>query len=421
VRTFFRKHLFPLIICSGILIYLGLWITTELLSSYKIKLREQHQTVLIINKALRMMVKTQLEKENTDYRELENIFKSLVDSTGLEFIKLEGGNKRLAGVNDRKKFNLDYSGSSGYFVREHTFIMWHQIQIPGSGGTPENYKLITGIDTRGHFKDVKPDVRLIFMIFIASFVAVALFFFYWSCLNSKKDVQERLKAALSNREHYEELSLAATGLAHETKNPLGIIRGLAQQIADSDDNPGNSRQMAKDIMEEADITTARLGDFLSYARLRSPELSGINAVEQINRIKNLIIEDFENSGIKLETQVEPLTILADAEMLSQILLNLLMNSLKFTEKGCHAAIILRKTTRDNAELIVEDSGSGIPADVLPGVFKPYISKRADGYGIGLAIVKRIVEQSGWRIHIESTAGKGTKVIINDIKTLSGEN
>ena len=78
----------------------------------------------------------------------------------------------------------------------------------------------------------------------------------------------RLQLEQKGRSHVEELSLAASGLAHETKNPLGIIRGLAQRIEQSATAPSEVRSQAGQIQEEADRAVGYLGDFLSYARTR---------------------------------------------------------------------------------------------------------------------------------------------------------
>ena len=93
-------------------------------------------------------------------------------------------------------------------------------------------------------------------------------------------------------------------------------------------------------MEETDVTTARLGDFLSYAKIRSPNPERLNAKAHIERIAGLMRDDFSDVGVSLETDVEPLAIEADPDMLSQILVNLLTNCLKFTEKGDKVAIKL---------------------------------------------------------------------------------
>jgi signal transduction histidine kinase len=133
---------------------------------------------------------------------------------------------------------------------------------------------------------------------------------------------------------------------------------------------------------------------------------------------DLIRDDMKNAGVVLLTEVDQVKILADKDMLSQILVNLLTNSLRYCHEGGVVKVELKKKRGHVAELLVSDDGEGIPEDILPNIFKPYFTNSASGYGIGLAIVKRIVEQSGWMIKVNSKVGKGTTVIIYNIQVVS---
>ncbi len=239
-----------------------------------------------------------------------------------------------------------------------------------------------------------------------------------SLLVRNRRLHQELLAATQRRIQVEELTLAAAGLAHETKNPLGIIRGLAQQIAADDADDTDARQKAEQIMEEADVTTARLGDFIRYAKMREPEFSEVNALPYLTEICELVRRDFESNGVTFELDLSDLRIIADREMLSQILLNLLNNCLKATESGSRVLIELQRERGNTACLTVSDTGLGISKDFLPFVFKPYMSRSRGGYGLGLAIVKRIVERSGWDISLESEEGKGTAIRITGVRVVA---
>ncbi|NOY74695.1 MAG: HAMP domain-containing histidine kinase [Kiritimatiellaeota bacterium] len=255
---------------------------------------------------------------------------------------------------------------------------------------------------------------LLLYLYIAECVVALLFFLVWYHQIRMEEFSKRIEEEKDRRHEVDELGLAAAGLAHETKNPLGVIRGLAQNIADDVSNDEKTREKARNIMEETDVTTARLGAFLSYAKFRSPTPEPVDACECLERIASLLLDDFANAGVALNTALVQVVIEADRDMLSQVVMNLLTNSLKFTPKKGVVTLSLEPEAAEFARIKVADTGAGIPAAILPEVFKPYVTKRKGGYGIGLAIVKRIADQAGWSIAIESIEGKGTTVVLGRI-------
>ena len=286
--------------------------------------------------------------------------------------------------------------------------------FPLDSYSEESMKEALRRDLRPLLNDLEVQQDLITAVVAMGTALTALLFISWSYASRNRELKERLDAAMSRKSEIDEIGLAAAGLAHETKNPLGVIRGLAQNIADDPSIPDSARGKAREIMEETDVTTARLGDFLSYAKIRSPNPERLNAKAHIERIAGLMRDDFSDVGVSLETDVEPLAIEADPDMLSQILVNLLTNCLKFTEKGDKVAIKLTSDKKGRATLSVSDTGAGIPPDILPKVFKPYVTRSAGGCGIGLAIVKRIADQAGWNVKVSSSEGRGTDVSISNI-------
>ena len=262
--------------------------------------------------------------------------------------------------------------------------------------------------------DMSAKHNLITYIFLVGCIGLLFIFLSWTFSIRNRELMVRLDMVLSKKEQVDELGLAAAGLAHETKNPLGVIRGLAQTISNKSENSPETRKKAREIMEETDVTTARLGDFLSYARFRSPVPEEINSVDFLERLSSLLKDDFENAGVELRTEISPAILMADKDMLSQVLMNLLTNSLRFTDKGNYVTLSCQTRNNKYAELEVSDTGTGIEAKLLPEIFKPYVTKGAGGYGIGLAIVKRIVEQADWKINVKSKENIGTNILISNI-------
>ncbi len=109
------------------------------------------------------------------------------------------------------------------------------------------------------------------------------------------------------------LSLSAAGVAHETKNPLGIIRGLAQRIEQSKAIPDEERERAGQIVDEADRAGSRLGEFLAYARLRGGQQSAVAVAPVLDHASTVLREDFEAAGVALEVKSDSSPIVADRE------------------------------------------------------------------------------------------------------------
>ncbi len=267
---------------------------------------------------------------------------------------------------------------------------------------------------KGRMESVGQQSRLVALGFFVGAVGVAaltLAMLYSSRLNALREEMARQRG---RRMEVEEMGLAAAGLAHETKNPLGLMRGMAQRIASGSLPKGEVDELATRIIDQADLTSSRLGDFLRYAGVREPAFQTIDAEAALKKIASLLEGDFSLAGVALECSSDKTSIEADPEMLSQILVNLLLNALKFTPQGGKVRLSLRKAFGSKAVLTVSDNGKGISSEILPQIFKPYFSKRAGGCGLGLAIVKRLVDRSGWEIEAESSEGKGAVFTIKGI-------
>lgn len=232
-------------------------------------------------------------------------------------------------------------------------------------------------------------------------------------------LRRTLQLERAERAHLEELRLAAAGLAHETKNPLGIISGLAQRIARQARDADSVQEMADEIVDEADRASVRLGEFIRYARHPEPRVQIVDARKLVDHVRVALTPDFESAGVVLETTIEPLRIDADPEMLMQLLTNLLLNGVQASERGKRVSVTLARTGQA-ARLTIADHGRGIPKDKQEEVLKPYVTARPGGHGLGLAIVKRIADRHGWTLALDSTVGVGTTITITGIKLASSE-
>jgi len=251
------------------------------------------------------------------------------------------------------------------------------------------------------------------MLLLAASVAA------WIMAIRSRLLAEQLRTERARSAHLQDLGLAAAGLAHETKNPLGIISGIAQQIARNREIPEQSRMMIETIIDEVDKSASRLGHFMTFARQREIRAVPLDIHELAARIAEILQPEFDAAGVALEVNCPRMMIVADEDMLRQVLVNLLLNSLQASLNGSRVEIRMEQHG-GRASLVVADQGCGILPQLLPDIFKPYVAGNPDGHGLGLAIVKRFTEDHGWMIKAESHIDQGTVITISGIKLSQGE-
>lgn len=228
----------------------------------------------------------------------------------------------------------------------------------------------------------------------------------------RRRLEADLAVARERASQNERLAQLGAGLAHETKNPLGLVRGLAQAITQA---PGENRakQLAGDIVDETDRTVGQINSFLSMARPKDPELTDVDLDALLAELLPLVQPDADRAGAQIHRDPSGLRVKADRNLLRRAVLNLLLNSVRAVKAGGRIRL---ETTRSgaSASLSIGDDGVGIaPAD-LPRVTEPYFSRFENGCGLGLAITEQIARAHGWRLHIDSAPGKGTTVTIHGL-------
>jgi len=208
--------------------------------------------------------------------------------------------------------------------------------------------------------------------------------------------------------HLRELSQAAAGLAHETRNPLSLIRGWTQRLAQAD-LPAEQRQQAHAVVEECDRVAARINQFLAFAKPSEPKSEAVDVEQLIKELTLLVEPDLEAKKLTLTSSVsQPAPIVrADREMLRQALFNLVWNAIHFTPEKEKVEISVRTGDDDTVRIEVADRGPGVPPEKGAALFTPYFTTRPDGTGLGLAIVRRIAIAHGWTAGYAPRPGGGS--------------
>jgi two-component system, NtrC family, sensor histidine kinase HydH len=153
-------------------------------------------------------------------------------------------------------------------------------------------------------------------------------------------------------------------------------------------------------------------NFLRFSKPSIPEAKPLELRALLERVLSLLAFEAADDGVTIETAFDPTlsTVAGDEGQLSQVFLNLGINALQAMPEG-GALVVRTRLDRGWAEVAVEDSGQGIEPDILAHIFDPYFTTHPRGVGLGLAIAHRIVEGHQGTMDVESTAGKGTTMIV----------
>jgi nitrogen fixation/metabolism regulation signal transduction histidine kinase len=208
----------------------------------------------------------------------------------------------------------------------------------------------------------------------------------------------------------------ARRLAHEIKNPLTPIQLSAERLqfklADKLSN-GDADMLARGtqtIINQVQSMKRMVDDFRDYARLPAPEVAALELNELIGEVLGL----YESSSAQIETRlVDDLPpVLGDATQLRQIIHNLLRNAEDALEGREESRIsIATEVVGHYARLLIFDNGPGFPVELLPRIFEPYVTTKARGTGLGLPIVKKIVEEHLGTIEISNAPEGGARIDI----------
>jgi signal transduction histidine kinase len=237
----------------------------------------------------------------------------------------------------------------------------------------------------------------------------------WRNLAKSAELQIRLVRASELTTHLREMNLAAAGLAHETRNPLNIIRGMAQMICKRADAPPEIQERSRAIVDETDKVTAQLNEFINYSRPREVRRSPLKLNSVINEVVRALNYDVEEKQLRLEFNGEPVTIEADEQLLRQALFNLVMNAIQAVGPNGQIQISTRRSGAAEATLEVCDDGPGVPVERRQEIFRPYFTTQQKGTGLGLAVVQQIVLAHGWEIECLPNDPKGAIFRITHLK------
>ncbi|MGA8776610.1 MAG: ATP-binding protein [Terriglobales bacterium] len=224
---------------------------------------------------------------------------------------------------------------------------------------------------------------------------------------------EQAQAEARRSERLAALGQLSAGLAHEIRNPLGVIKGsaemLTQKLQASDEL---SRELAGYISTEVNRLSALVTEFLDFARPLHAQLQPGSVTAVLDRALEIVAFRWKGNPVRVERHYEdelpqvPL----DESLCEQAFLNLVQNAYEAMEEHGGTlrveAGIATVHEREGVQLVLADTGTGIPDALREEIFNPFVTTKKTGVGLGLSIVSKIIDGHGGSIHVENSAQGG---------------
>jgi len=230
-------------------------------------------------------------------------------------------------------------------------------------------------------------------------------------LASIVDISERkrLEMQLRRAERLAELGTLASGMAHEIGTPMNVILGRAEYLLQRAADEGTKKGLTT-IITQVERITKVMKQLLAFARRRTPEWRIIDLSEIVDDTLEMFQERIAQSCITIDKTIESSLppVRADRDQLIQVLINLVMNSIHAMPEGGQLKLSLAREG-SHVCLSLSDTGHGMPEAIRSKVFEPFFTTKdfGKGTGLGLTVVKGIIEEHGGTIDVESIVGTGT--------------
>ena len=252
----------------------------------------------------------------------------------------------------------------------------------------------------------------LFVVFILVAVGSLLSLLTLRGLKGSRIRLGRIEKELQRSERLAALGKVAAGVAHELRNPLSSIKGLAILLQSKfNGEKGKGGVEAADLLvQEVERLNRSIGELLDYAKPAKLNKISVDVNAVVDKTVLLVNMDLEDRDIALDLHLADALpeMEGDEDKLNQVFLNLLLNGIQAMDDGGRLTVSSKQMGR-NVLVVVEDTGTGVSHENLQKIFDPYFTTKRDGTGLGLAMSAKIIEEHGGEIILTSRQGEGTRV------------
>lgn len=223
----------------------------------------------------------------------------------------------------------------------------------------------------------------------------------------------RLKEQLSRAERLSSLGEMAAGISHEIRNPLGIIRSSAELLKKKMVGIDPANSFPDIIVEESTRLNNIINDFIKFARPGEPSLVACRVEDVIEKNILFLTTQIEKKGYIINTRIDEnlAEIIADGDMLYQAFLNILLNAMQAMPAGGIVQVAI-EAVNGIVRVQFDDEGEGIPDEILDKIWDPFFTTKETGTGLGLGLVKNIIESHGGLVRIENRPVRGVRITVD---------
>ncbi len=227
-------------------------------------------------------------------------------------------------------------------------------------------------------------------------------------LKEQTDILFQTEEQLRRADRLSALGELSAGMAHEIRNPLGSIKGAVEILKDDYRPDEDKYEFILILLKETERLNRIVQEFLGFARPKQPEFQFADLNEAIESVLTLTALEARKTGVRIDKKLD-WTIgkrSLDAGMLKQAFLNIVLNAIQAMPGG--GVLTVESGIRGDAiEVVIRDTGIGIPEENRKKLFSPFFTTKKNGTGLGLAITYRIIQNHRGSIDVKSEQGKGT--------------
>jgi two-component system sensor histidine kinase PilS (NtrC family) len=370
--------------------------------------------------------KQALKIKEQDYQKLEVLYRNIIESIGSGLLTVDKKNK-ISFFNRAAEIITGYKLSRVYGVRLHDIFP----KLQEAAGNSEQTEHCEGTRSRFEISFNRSDGTLIHLGFSRSMLKdtdgnIQGTIYAFQDVTRLKQMEEHVKLV----DRLAAIGRLATGMAHEIRNPLASMSGSIQMLKETLELDSANKRLMDIVLKETNRLDQLLSDFVLFTHPddRKREWVDLNGI--INDTLQLVSYNPLKNGIEVEKNLQGSPMVeADSQQLKQVFWNLFINALQAMGDGGRLTVSTRVMQYDSlhesrrehldknagtewTEIVIADTGKGIPKSYLDKIFDPFFTTKEKGIGLGLAIVYSIIESYRGIIGVTSQDNKGSQFTIN---------